>query len=196
MPETNYFFLFEIGSCWPWKQWRTCAIFHSLSSAIYNFKILVFEMTRSHFDTKQIDRGLGGLYTYRWRQRKSGERKEYLPRERSTVKNKEGGGMERGKIIALPLPSTPTVHCSSKSNVAGRINDRELMLARPYKTPALYSFLGAVMMLTPCFKHSIKKYDFCCVFYYFVPHVFLSNFFRYWWTTFHFWVIQRQHCPR
>ena len=54
-------------------------------------------MTRSHFDTKQIDRGLGGLYTYRWRQRKSGERKEYLPRERSTVKNKEGGGMGRGE---------------------------------------------------------------------------------------------------
>ena len=114
MPETNYFFFFEIGSCWPWKQWRTGAIFHSLSSAIYNIKVLVFEMIRAHFDTKQIDRGLGGLYTYRWRQRKSGERKEYLPRERSTVKNKEG------KIIALPPPLTPTVHCSSKSNTADR----------------------------------------------------------------------------
>ena len=93
---------------------------------------------------------------------------------------RRGVGWGGGKIIALPLPPTPTVHCSSKSNMAGRINDRELMLARPYKTPALYSFLGAVMMLTPCFKYSIKKYDFCCVFYYFVPHVFLSNFFRYW----------------
>ena len=50
-------------------------------------------MIRAHFDTKQIDRGLGGLYTYRWRQRKSGERKEFVPREQSTVKNKEGGGM-------------------------------------------------------------------------------------------------------
>ena len=93
---------------------------------------------------------------------------------------RRGVGWGGGKIIALPLPPTPTVHCSSKSNMAARINDRELMLARPYKTPALYSFLGAVMMLTPCFKHSIEKYDFCCVFYYFVPHVFLSNFFRYW----------------
>ena len=92
----------------------------------------------------------------------------------SRIRREVGWG--GGKIIALPLPPTPTVHCSSKSNMAGRINDRELMLARPYKTPALYSFLGAVMMLTPCFKHSIKKYDFCCVFYYFVPHVFLSNF--------------------
>ena len=45
-----------------------------------------------------------------------------------------GGGEN---IIALPPPLTPTVHCSSKSNMVGRKNDRELMLARPYKTPAL-----------------------------------------------------------
>ena len=36
-----------------------------------------------------------------------------------------------------PLP-TPTFHSNSKSNMAGRINDRELItLARPNKTPAL-----------------------------------------------------------
>ena len=61
-------------------------------------------MTRSHFDTKQIDRGLGGLYTYRWRQRKSGERKEFVPRERSIVKNKEGGGM--GGEYYRPSPAS------------------------------------------------------------------------------------------
>ena len=60
-------------------------------------------MIRAHFDTKQIDRGLGGLYTYGWRQRKSGERKEFVPRERSTVKNKEGGGMGGGGILS-PFP--------------------------------------------------------------------------------------------
>ena len=63
-------------------------------------------MIRAHFDTKQIDRGLGGLYTYRWRQRKSGERKEYLPKERSTVKNKEGGGMGRGGGDYRPSPAS------------------------------------------------------------------------------------------
>ena len=63
-------------------------------------------MTRSHFDTKQIDRGLGGLYTYRWRRRKSGERKEFVPRERSTVKNKEGGGMGGGGEYYRPSPAS------------------------------------------------------------------------------------------
>ena len=62
-------------------------------------------MIRAHFDTKQIDRGLGGLYTYGWRQRKSGERKEFVPRERSTVKNKEGGGMGGGEYYR-PSPAS------------------------------------------------------------------------------------------
>ena len=64
-------------------------------------------MIRAHFDTKQIDRGLGGLYTYGWRQRKSGERKEFVPRERSTVKNKEGGGMGGGKYYRSSPASYP-----------------------------------------------------------------------------------------
>ena len=41
-------------------------------------------------------------------------------------------------LFALPLPPTPTVHSNCKSNMAGRINDRELItLARTNKTPAL-----------------------------------------------------------
>ena len=48
-----------------------------------------------------------------------------------TVKNKERGGAEEGEIIT-------TVHSNCKSNIVGRINDRELLaLARINKAPAL-----------------------------------------------------------
>ena len=41
-------------------------------------------------------------------------------------------------LFALPLPPTPTVQSNFKSNMAGRINDRELItLARTNWTPAL-----------------------------------------------------------
>ena len=41
-------------------------------------------------------------------------------------------------LFALPLPPTPTVHSNYKSNMARRINDRELItLVRTNKTPAL-----------------------------------------------------------
>ena len=59
-----------------------------------------------------------------------GERKKFVLWGRSTVKNKKkkggGGGV---KILAPPLPPTPTVYSDSKSNMAGRINDRELILS-------------------------------------------------------------------
>ena len=42
------------------------------------------------------------------------------------------------RLLALPSPPTPTAHSNSKTNMAGRINDRELItLARTNKTPAL-----------------------------------------------------------
>ena len=68
-----------------------------------------------------------------------GERKKFVLWGRSTVKNKKkkggGGGV---KILAPPLPPTPTVYSDSKSNMAGRINDRELItLAPTNKKPTL-----------------------------------------------------------
>ena len=68
-----------------------------------------------------------------------GERKKFLLWGRSTVKNKKkkggGGGV---KILALSPPPTPTVYSNSKSNVAGLINDRELItLAPTNKKPTL-----------------------------------------------------------
>ena len=48
------------------------------------------------------------------------------------AKNEERSGGGEVNVIA------PTVHSNSKSNMAFRINDRELItLARPNKTPAL-----------------------------------------------------------
>ena len=42
------------------------------------------------------------------------------------------------RLLALSPPPTSTVHSDSKSNMAGRKNDRELLtLARPNNTPAL-----------------------------------------------------------
>ena len=57
-----------------------------------------------------------------------GEEK-FIPRGRSTVKNKERGGGRGVKITHLfspPPPPTPTVHSNCKSKMAGRTNDREL----------------------------------------------------------------------
>lgn len=42
------------------------------------------------------------------------------------------------RLLALPPTPTPTAHSNSKRNVAGRIDDRELItLARINKTPTL-----------------------------------------------------------
>ena len=50
-------------------------------------------------------------------------------------KMKRAGGVGE----PFPPPPTPTVHSNCKSNIAGRINDRELItLARTHKTPAGY----------------------------------------------------------
>ena len=58
------------------------------------------------------------------------ERKKFVLRGRSTVKNKKKkGGVGGVKILAPPPPPTPTVYSDSKSNMAGRINDRELILS-------------------------------------------------------------------
>ena len=67
-----------------------------------------------------------------------GERRKFVPKGRSSVKNKERGRGWEVKIFALRPPPTPTVHSNSKSNIAGRINDCELLtLARTSKTPVL-----------------------------------------------------------
>ena len=56
----------------------------------------------------------------------------YGGRRRSKTKKKNGGG-GGVKILALlpPPPPTPTVYSNSKSNMAGRINDRELITLAP-----------------------------------------------------------------
>ena len=49
-------------------------------------------------------------------------------------------------LLALSLPPTSTVHSDSKSNMAGRKNDRELItLARPNKVPALQARLILIL---------------------------------------------------
>ena len=54
------------------------------------------------------------------------------------TKGAVGGGVS---LFALPSPPTPTVHSNCKSNMAGRINDRELIkLARTNKTPAQQAY--------------------------------------------------------
>ena len=67
-------------------------------------------------------------------------RKKFVPRGQSTVKNKERGWGGAVKITS-PCPSPPptsTVHSNSKSNMAGQINNYELIkLACCYKMPAL-----------------------------------------------------------
>ena len=68
-----------------------------------------------------------------------GEEK-FIPRGRSTVKNKERGrGRGRGvKMSPRPRPlATPSI-LTANQKLAGRRNDRELLaLARTNKTPAL-----------------------------------------------------------
>ena len=67
-----------------------------------------------------------------------GERRKFVPKGRSSVKNKKRGRGWEVKIFALRPPPTPTVHSNSKSNIASRINDCELLtLARTSKTPVL-----------------------------------------------------------
>ena len=59
---------------------------------------------------------------------------------RSSVKIRRGVGVGKWRLLlfALPPPPTPTVHSNSKSNRAGRINDREFTtLARTNRTRAL-----------------------------------------------------------
>ena len=49
-------------------------------------------------------------------------------------------------LLALSPPPTSTVHSDSKSNMAGRKNDRELItLARPNKVPALQARLILIL---------------------------------------------------
>ena len=49
-------------------------------------------------------------------------------------------------LLALSPPPTSTVHSDSKSNMAGRKNDRELLtLARPNNTPALQARLLLIL---------------------------------------------------
>ena len=64
------------------------------------------------------------------------ERMKFFSMGCATIKGKERGG--GGEIEITSLPHSPTVQSYSKSNMAGRINDRELVpLTRPNKTSAL-----------------------------------------------------------
>ena len=61
-----------------------------------------------------------------------------LGKKQICTKGAVGGGVS---LFALPSPPTPTVHSNCKSNMAGRINDRELIkLARTNKTPAQQAY--------------------------------------------------------
>lgn len=54
-----------------------------------------------------------------------------------------------GGEVPLPLPSTPTVYLTPKSDMVGRINDREHMtLARTNKTPPLQAIVEVKSSVT------------------------------------------------
>ena len=56
-------------------------------------------------------------------------------------KIRSGVGVGEWVFFSLPPPPTPTVHSNCKSNMADRINDRELLtLARTNKTPDCPNF--------------------------------------------------------
>ena len=56
----------------------------------------------------------------------------------SKIRRGVGVGQWKSHLLALPPPPTSTVHSNSKSNMAGQINNYELIkLACCYKTPAL-----------------------------------------------------------
>ena len=75
------------------------------------------------------------------------ERKKFVLRGRSTVKNKKkkggGGGV---KILAPPPPPPPPVYSDSKSNMAGRINDRELITLVPTNKKPTLQAIKRVML--------------------------------------------------
>ena len=71
---------------------------------------------------------------------RQGERMKFFSMGCATIKGKErgGGGAIEITSFCLSLPHSPTVQSYSKSNMAGRINDRELVpLTRPNKTSTL-----------------------------------------------------------
>ena len=68
---------------------------------------------------------------------RQGERMKFFSMGCATIKGKERGAIEITSFC-LSLPHSPTVQSYSKSNMAGRINDRELVpLTRPNKTSTL-----------------------------------------------------------
>ena len=80
-----------------------------------------------------------------------GEEK-FIPRGRSTVKNKERGGGRgvKRRLFSPPPPPTSTIHSDCKSKMAGRTNDHELLaLARTNKTLALQAAVAAPKMFLP-----------------------------------------------
>ena len=63
------------------------------------------------------------------------------------------------RLHAFPPPPTPTVLSNYKSNMADRINDRELItLARPNKTPALQ----AEWFFISLFRNFSPQHMLCC----------------------------------
>ena len=71
---------------------------------------------------------------------RQGEDMKFFSMGCATIKGKErgGGGAIEITSFCLSLPHSPTVQSYSKSNMAGRINDRELVpLTRPNKTSTL-----------------------------------------------------------
>ena len=52
------------------------------------------------------------IFDFEW-QRKAGERKKFVPRGRSTVKNKERGRGRGAQITFFRSPPPPTVHSTA-----------------------------------------------------------------------------------
>ena len=93
------------------------------------------------------------IFDFEW-QRKAGERKKFVPRGRSTVKNKERGRGRGAQITFFRSPPHRPLNC--KSNMAGRINDCEFIaLACINKTPALQAHI--ISNLLPLHFYSVRK---------------------------------------
>lgn len=79
----------------------------------------------------------------------------YQRRESAFVVKHNQSGKQNGlEITPFPCPPIPTVHSNSKSNIAGRINNRKLLtLACPKKTPVLQ----ATLLVIPGTQQKIKN---------------------------------------
>ena len=75
-----------------------------------------------------------------------GERKKFVLWGRRSKIRRRKVGVEEWRFSPLPRPPTPTVYSNSKSNIAGRINDRELITLVPTNKKPTLQAMKRVML--------------------------------------------------